>query len=386
MSLEIGDDGSYNYCRTVHRHYRKAAKELAHGYKTAGSPDAPVAILTPSGNAAVGTALTAAIKMYKEPHLLCDTVMYNDSKRCIKELEKSFPNLTVLYADFSKPEETLPLIQSLVKKSVVLFCETCTNPAGVLLSAKVLQTLARTTNGWHVVLDNSFLSHVRLNPFITYGVDRNRVTVVSSCSKHLSAGACIAGVLLSYNKKLVGKAYSVYTFRGYHVCPETCQHIMDALPSLKHRCFSSSSLCMELVKRLQIKYTVEHDAVRQGCFNPYTMADVFNIRIPLAPGHGVTREAVHATVRRFPAVQLATSYGGKRTRICNYVDIGPTHYCLRISCGYDNTNEIGAWVRALKIGRVLDNIVEIVGSVSSETGEEQDEKRLEKTVEEHEKR
>jgi len=384
MSLERGEDGSYSYCRSTHKLYNEASSLLGKCYSDivttnyVASTLTPSTILFPSGNAAINTALTAAIKLFKEPYLVCDTVMYNDSKRCIAQLETLYPKLTVFRTNLSQVQEAVEVLKSLRNKSVVLFAETCTNPEGNRLNGNLLKALKERGGSWHVVLDNSLLSHVRCNPFSCYNtyIDNKNITVAISCSKHVSAGSCIAGAVFTWSKKMLNKIYSLYSFRGYHVAPETCQHLLDAIPSMRERCRASSILCGELVKRL-VKQpihgtTVQHRAAQFSPedFNPVKHAqalpDIVNLRIAVPEEHGITREKVHQAIAGNGVFALATSYGGKATRICNYIDIGPTHYCIRVSCGYENGTEMGTWFRALKLHDALNHIIQSIGSSKKE--------------------
>lgn len=371
MTLELGNDGLYNYCRATHKMYNRATDALSACYqmKVLHTLVRPTTILFPSGNAAVNTALTAAVKLFKEPYLVCDTVLYNDTKRGISFIETMYPRLTVVRTNLSNVHETEKVLDDLKGKSVVLFAETCTNPEGNHIDSRILRKMTTRKNKvWHVVLDNSMRTHVRCNPFTAFAtIDRSKVSVAISCSKHISAGSCVAGAVFTFSSKLVNKVYSLCSWRGYHVSPETCQHLLDAIPSIRERCRASSVLCGDLVKRLMTRpipnTVVQHHAATLDpksitVRSSHSFSDVLNLRVTVPEGHNVTREAVHKAVLESNTFQLATSYGGKNTRVCNYVDIGPTHYCIRVSCGYG----IGTWLRALKLHKELANIVAAIGS------------------------
>lgn len=355
MSLELGSHGLYQYTRTTHKASVAAARALEQVYlKKDGTK--PTVVITPSGNAAVNTALNAAVNLWKQVHLVCDQTMYNDSKRSVREVEQ-LPHVQVHHVDFAQCENVIDLLQTLKNKCVLLFCETCANPTGTPLNPAILRAVGKATKSWHAVLDNSFLTHVRNDVFNEYGdVDPKKLTVVASCSKHYSAGTCIAGFVATNHTKLLNKIYTRFCLRGYHVPPETCVKLRTALETMPERCLKSSTLCRATVGALRKLFLAQQPGGKitlQYATNTVDKSpDVFNVRIALPKGHDITRQTVWDAVGE-TSIQLATSYGGSRSRICNYVPITDTECCVRVSCGYGETEKDAGAVLASRVNLVV---------------------------------
>lgn len=381
MSLERQEDtGDFVYARSNHALQTKLSHALEDAHTFMEAMQKPAVAMVPSGNAAVFTSLSAASTLWKsnEIQLIHDITLYGESHRVIRHLKK-MPHIKVWPMDFSNVEQVLSDLDHFAKKRILVFCETCANPTGTMFDPSILIKVQSITPSWHAILDNSFLTHVRLNPYhwchkkeevkkafkITTNpvlkmiLDPKKLTVISTCSKHYSAGQCIGGFIATNHSKLLNKIYQSCSLHGYHVSPATCRIILNKLPSMKERCNNSSELMVHNLKLVFFKYfsepkvTLQHTSIDQekGELKKSTtefghqFADIFNICISLSEKQYEewNVEKVQALIKeKATNMILATSYGGAKTRICSYIKFKkePVLHCqLRVSFGFQYTHK-----------------------------------------------
>lgn len=336
-----GPDGlpHHRYGRTTHQAADVACGTLAMRY----GPTPPTVILTPTGNAAVNLAITALARQWRgEIHFVYGRCMYADSHRSLHALAQENDHVSLHDHPVDSMDKAIPAIKSLRGKQIVLFAESCSNPKGQMLAPELCALVEKEASTYHILIDNTVLTSSRFNPFVEYRIPGKNITVLSSASKHYSAGNTMGGFIATHNSKLRDRIHRMYYTRGYHVHPVGCRAILQAVDSMDARVEASTKATRAILDRLAEtlppKVEIEHASVyrqKAGASpgsdrGPYP--DIFALKIPLRRGHPLTAATFHALITPLRTFRFVISYGGEDSRID--ARVGDDWCRLRVSIGY----------------------------------------------------
>jgi cystathionine beta-lyase/cystathionine gamma-synthase len=215
-----------------------------------------------------------------------------------------------------------------------IFLESCSNPSSQVINWDLLSLAPKDTV---VVVDNTWLSPVKLNPF----KQSKRVNiVVDSCTKYLGGGACILGAINFESYDDIADACAMYICTtGVHVSATNCKLVADRLDSLEERVTAATERTQSVLALLKSRSDVKAIAYN------YTYRPCV-IRILVAP---IEDDELGAIVARH-GVMYATSFGKASDSIDPYPQIvdhkgGATW--IRLAIGYASDDTFEARLAAL---------------------------------------
>lgn len=314
-----------NYTRNTHSAQEECNKKIHLLY-----PESIDAFMVPSGTAAIYTIIHSSIATFKNktPYILYASELYSESRKFFTEL----PNSHEVDITIEIDESIMKLLTSIARHTpVIYFVETHSNPHGIRPNMSFLKFLGKQFQNLRVVFDNTMLTSARFNPFHEYSdiLDKFKMSVVCSASKHYSAGKTIAGFIVAGGRKQISKILKVCKTVGYHVSPFICTHISASIDTLSDRCKTSSNHTLNLVKHLN-KF-IESNKIMASVLH-VEPTDVFVVRIKRDSVQKLDKFNLASLCKQ--PVQFVTSYGSANTRVCNWVVIKDNYYNLRISVGY----------------------------------------------------
>ena len=276
----------YNYNRSSSPQYIQLCDTLHQEY-----PGSTNCIVTSSGMGAIDMCIRGILTyhnttkfgnfakpehdnyLYREMEhfdLIYANELYCDTPRLFKYLASTFA-LTLHQLDIAQEKEDI--IADLTKivgnhgrpHNTILFVESCSNPNGKIFDFSVIPKLKSLTKILYVVVDNTWLTNVVLNPFsITNRYNSGKTVknindidfVVTSLTKYYSAGSAIGGAILSNNNanQTIGKIsttiFDMIRITGAHVSPHNCSIILEAIKTLDTRLNSSSNMTEKVMRYL----------------------------------------------------------------------------------------------------------------------------------------
>ena len=235
-------DGRSHYNRAIHPAGNLACELLAARYG-----DQKQCILFPSGIAAIGFSINAAIRggQHGLPHVVIGSELYSDTPRIVRHLQGHPPQFEFHRIDVTDPVGVESLFRDLKRQTVILFLETCTNPSGDVFDFSLVPQIRKRCRKLYFIADNTWITSSAFNPF-----DHAADLVVLSTSKHYSAGTCIGGAVIG-DGKLIRKVSTEARVMGQHVSPLHAQRIIDAMPTLDQRASRAAELADLIAHDLQ---------------------------------------------------------------------------------------------------------------------------------------
>jgi len=177
--------------------------------------------------------------IYHVLNLICEKVqsgviLYGNQLYCetrskiISTLSKKYLDIKFVTFKMQNSTNLKNSIKKFKKSLKCIFFEACSNPSGFMIDWDILND---KPNDCYVIADNTWLTPIILNPF-TYNVD----IVIDSCSKYLSTGKCIAGVVMCKNitTEQSLNLNKMVKVMGIHVSPYHCKLIHEGLGSLEN--------------------------------------------------------------------------------------------------------------------------------------------------------
>jgi cystathionine beta-lyase/cystathionine gamma-synthase len=221
--------------------------------------------------------------------------------------------------------------------TIVVFAESCSNPTGRIFCFEQVERLKKDFEGsrLYFVIDNTWTTALGINPF-NYDVD----VVIESCTKYLSGGRAIGGVVLSPQQDLMAEIQNWRRLNGIHVSIANTTEILNGIHDLQSRMHTASTNCMELMRALATKgVTLTHPCVgdhpsraRNKKFGLLQFAPpVFIARIP-----AISKKQLKSKVSAMKNVEWKTSYGSVKFLVDSYPVIHDSFTEIRIAAGYDN--------------------------------------------------
>lgn len=176
-----------------------------------------------------------------------------------------------------------------------------------------------------VVVDNTWLSHIILNPF-DYGAD----IVVTSLTKYYSAGKCIAGAIMA--------RCGIYLDIVNHVSPINCQIVLDNIPTMNDRICKSSKITLDVIRsinNIKIYHPAikDHPSYKKGTkfFKNGLYPSVFAFTLPLP------KKDTFIWMNKINDIDKQTSFGSNNTKFDTYPKFLTKNSTLcRLSIGYED--------------------------------------------------
>jgi cystathionine beta-lyase/cystathionine gamma-synthase len=336
MNLVIQD----GYCRNYSREYGALADAMKRFYPLSGDNSETGSLICPSGMSAISVCLNALFRndftIVRTGELYCDTPRLLDSFTKSRIFDSSSQKRNELFSG----------------KKVILFIESASNPSGDIFDFKILPSLRRLARQLIVIVDNTWLSHVILNP-MKYNVD----ITINSLTKYYSAGTCIAGSIVCRQQYF--KAIKSYmNLHGIHTSPHNCQLVLDNLGNIDERIIRSSAIIEEVaavlatapdfidVRHVSIphssgkNYAEEYYNVIPNGSSKIIYPSVLTFKLAMSKNKAI--EWMKSTGLRYE-----TSFGSAHSKFDTWpVKCGDYTQC-RLSVGYDDTAE--AILAALKV-------------------------------------
>jgi cystathionine beta-lyase/cystathionine gamma-synthase len=331
LVLQKMDDGTYKYCRSLHKQNKELGDYLSLHYET------KQCVITPSGMAAIACTLQGVLthfmglktSLYYSNELYCDTpnLIEHTVANHINQAKKipfDVCNPTILVEYFKESIDTVN----------ILFIESCSNPHGYVFDFSILPQLRKLSKELIVIVDNTWISSASFNPF-KYGAN----VVVSSLTKYYSGGNAIAGAILT-DEPYFSDILNFSCCNGMHVSPLNCQIIIDNIQSLHNRLLESSKLTMQIIDRFKDRVEFIHPSVETH--PSYNLAKQYFKILPSVCILVITASKSKAIkmMSKNSKIDYQTSFGCKLSKFDPYpIKIGETVHC-RLSIGYDDVTLI----------------------------------------------
>lgn len=246
----VGKNSKYN--RSHSPDYDKLESTLKKNYGVNGCH------VTSSGMNAIST-LFHGLFIRQRYNLIYSSELYSDVPKLFKLYNELYE---INLREFVIRSETdiVDAFEQFRGQENILYVESCSNPNGHLFDFSKLARLREISKSLLVVVDNTWLTEVILNPF-EYDLN-NSMFVVVSLTKYYSAGTAIGGAILSNNWEIMKSVAKWSITNGQHVSPHNCRLINERIESMRSRIERSSKLTKEIIEFLR------------------TREDVFNLSYP----------------------------------------------------------------------------------------------------------
>ena len=199
-------------------------------------------LVATSGMHAITIAIETAVSKFNGCNLIFGNELYCDSTSSLT----SRKDVNLFPVDVTDMDAICVLFEQLDGQNNILFIESCSNPSGHIFDFRMISEFRRLSKSLLVIVDNTWLTHVVLNPF-EFDVD----VVVASLTKYYSAGTIIAGVCLFHDKHKDLFAHACSMMRWIHISGYDCTLINHNLSTMNERLAHSSGLTVALLKELQ---------------------------------------------------------------------------------------------------------------------------------------
>ena len=214
----------------------------------------PESFVCSSGMNAIYIALKA-IGLCNNRHdctiLASDELYCETSSKILTLINKEFNRLKIIKF---KSGDTSDLTQKITLHKSTLVCvftEGASNPSGKMIDWDIV-------NGFipsycYLVVDNTWLTPIIFNPF-----QHHAHIVVDSCTKYLSKGECIAGIIgvKDMNDPVTKEISFLIRSMGIHVSPVHCKLVCDGLDGLSNRIQLTHTNTSIVLNRLQQNHNV----------------------------------------------------------------------------------------------------------------------------------
>jgi cystathionine beta-lyase/cystathionine gamma-synthase len=310
-----------------------------------------LACLFPSGTGAISAVMSALTRT-------CSTngvIVYADELYCdVKRIIGFLPCKSVKVNVFSK-DAVLQVFSKFGDQIRIFHYEACANPSGRMFDPTLIPELRALAPYCSFVCDNTWLTGILYNPFLD-GVDY----VVESCTKYLSDGKCIAGVVCGKHDAMQPILEWCRVF-GQHVSNDYARTITSALATLEDRVLCASARASSLAQNLEER---QQKLIGRVMYPTLQSHPTFAVNQRLlkrgGPGclwvfvRGISKTKLMSLVTAIPEMvkRFKTSFGCMDTRVDSYPRVFPPgHYdgdakqskgtWIRVSIGYgDNEDEV----------------------------------------------
>lgn len=231
---------------------------------------------------------------------------------------------------------------------VILFVEACSNPNGLCFDFNVAKKLKQDHNRVHVIVDNTWLTHVIWNPFNCDAVDY----VVLSLTKYYSGGTAIGGAVLDAG--INDETFAVIEdichdsrMHGHHIDPYHLQTIIKGMEKMEDRIRKSSGMTIRVIDELTNHgFEVIHpyiDNSENMLIASNLFPSVFVVYVDIKRNKFVKRMS-----KRNVPIEFKTSFGSAKTKIDPWPKkIEENVTAVRVSIGYDD--EYDRIIEGLKV-------------------------------------
>ena len=333
LTLQENNEGAYIYVRSFSKQTDAICQRLNIAY---GGHSA----LSTSGIHAISTVTKYALMKNKwgSLNVICGDEMYCDTKRVFRELGKFYTDIKYREVNVCNDNDIISAVTQVKSSFAMLFLESCTNPSGQVVNFELIKTLKKINPNLLVVIDNTWLTHVILNP-LEYGAD----IVILSMSKHYSGGNCISGAIIAKSANINKQIADMYRFEGIHFSTTYGDIILNNLPLLESRIKILSDTTKKVLKLFRDKgkgIKLMHPYLQNHA--SHNKADKY-FKAGLVPGMILLElnvpKNVAVNLMRHCDIPYKTSFGGTATKFypCPFEADGHT-FC-RLSIGYDESYE-----------------------------------------------
>jgi cystathionine beta-lyase/cystathionine gamma-synthase len=300
----------------------------------------------PSGMASIACTLNALIQGIMSPkwpnctpsrqnltvNLICATQLYC-STVTLTGYVSTLTNVKLYHFDMANVDGLVSILRQLPKDNMnIILSESCSNPDGLVFPFTKITEL-RSHFQFVLIIDNTWLSHVILNPF-TYDAD----IVVCSMTKYYSAGKVLSGYVMGKNQYMTNIKYYA-KIMGNHVSPYEVDIIIDQVKTIEQRLIQANTNTMYILTSLKNKTDISHPSLNYSddLFRHHNdqilFPSVFTMLVPFQKEQTITK------LQSLNSVIYKTSYGGDKTRIDNYPKSKGHGTMIRISVGYNHTRQ-----------------------------------------------
>jgi len=334
LTIQTSDKGIGIYIRSGSDQTCAICKQLDRAY-------GGHSILTTSGIHAISTVTKYAIMKnnWKKLNIICGDEMYCDTTRVFREMGKLYTSIEYNALNVNNDADIIRAVTNSKNYFTMIFLESCTNPSGEIVNFDIIKTLKHINPNILVVIDNTWLTRVILNPF-KYGAD----IVVQSMSKHYSGGNCISGAVIAKNMNVTSYIADMYRFEGIHFSVTYGDIISENLQSLDYRIQRLSDTTKKVLQFLNDK------APDIKLIHPYIKTHNSHSKLvkyfknDLVPGIilislNIPENIAIKIMKCTPNIQYKTSFGGSSTKFDPWpFKIDNSTFC-RLAIGYDDTYE-----------------------------------------------
>ena len=298
-------------------------------------------IMATSGIHAISMALRTIMHkhQFKEINIIYSDELYCDTPRYIKHFNLLYGVSFIDTFDVSNTADLIKKFETTYKGKVnILFLESCSNPNGKIMDMSVIKKLRNLSRNLYVIIDNTWMTHCAFNPF-----EHNVDCVVSSMSKHYSAGKCIAGFVIFRNKKLANQLKELNKMEGIHISLPYCNIMDETIPEMPVRTKMAFDKTIEMAKYLEGKKEVVGVNYPFLESHPsYALACQYFVQGPSMLTFTIKKDKVSTMtwMKQFK-IPFKTSFGSSEAKLdpWPYEKDGVT-YC-RLAIGYDtNISEL----------------------------------------------
>jgi cystathionine beta-lyase/cystathionine gamma-synthase len=402
----------FNYNRSTHPQCLELSKSLHHQY-----PGCTNCIITNSGLQAINCCIQGIVtyhsskKYGKNGHyydkngnfatpghdnysyremehfdLVYANELYCDTPRLFKYLASMFAITTHKLNIQQDGIDIIGDFKKIAKQhgNTILFVESCSNPNGTIFDFSIIPKLKTMTQILYVVVDNTWLTDVILNPFSIRnnynGKLKNDVDfVVTSLTKYYSGGTAIGGAIFSNNtacvtvSKISTTIHDMLRITGVHVSPFNCQLVCDALKTQRNRILSASSMTQKVIlhlysligkKKFPILININHPLTSKNCnielaqkyFNTHNFDDEmgeFDDEVNNEVLARIKKKTIWPSVftmtlntskdnlldilKKQDKLDFKTSFGSKLSKVDPWPSVFEEYVNCRISIGYEDS-------------------------------------------------
>jgi len=324
-------------------------KKLANKMKTLyGSQEALVSASGMNGIYLVLKSIALCNSRFNSVFLASDELYSETESDILELLQEEYTNLKIVKFKAGDTDDLCNKIKENNKNLMCVFTESASNPSGKMIDWERLAGIIPPY--CNLVVDNTWLTPIIFNPF-KYGAS----IVVDSCTKYLSGGSCIGGIMLFSNEgisvNIYRQVYFLLSAMGIHVSPINCKMISDGVDSLEQRIQLTHLNTTNILKKLQennyvktilhplIPYHISHEIYKK-----YTSAQACGV-IWFYVGYDktkVTMETYYDILSDMCTklgIRYETSFGKKYNLIERWPEFANDNIGLRISIGYDENPE-----------------------------------------------
>ncbi len=240
--------GKYTYGRNGTPTSDSLISSISNLYKADGC------VLTPSGMAAITTALMSILKA--SDHILLPDSVYGSTRRFVKE---EFPRLAIEFDFYNS--RNLKNLESLIKKNTkAIYIESPGTYTFEIIDIKKVINICKKYN-LKSLIDNTWATAIFFNPF-DFGVD----IVLEAVTKYISGHSDVMmGVVLGNGSNLI-ELQRWNKNSGNYVSPDDIYMALRGLRTLPLRLNKSSENSLKIAKFLETKQDVKrviHPALKQ---------------------------------------------------------------------------------------------------------------------------